>query len=196
MTETAHSDHVKTVTKLVAFAVGMFAFGFALVPLYSVFCDITGLNGKTGRLSAAEAGAEQVDTSRWVTVEFIGNVNDKLPWRFRPVVRSMKVHPGQAYDATFTAMNTGSVDLVGQAVPSVAPSEAARYFNKTECFCFTQQEVKAGEEKAMPLRFIVDANLPAHVRTISLAYTFFPAQGDVVAARGADSGPPDAASSL
>lgn len=171
----------RTLYKLIGVALGMFAFGFALVPLYDVFCDITGLNGKTGRVSTAVAEAGMVDESRWITVEFIGTVTSELPWRFRPAVPSMKVHPGALNDALFVASNEAAHDIVGQAVPSVAPLEASKYFNKTECFCFTQQLLKSGEEKAMPLRFVVDANLPKSVKRITLAYTFFPVQENLAA---------------
>ena len=152
----------------------MFGFGFALVPLYDVFCEITGLNGKTGRVEAAALDG-QVDRSRTVTVEFVTSVNGGLQWEFAPDVTRMTVYPGELYETTFTARNLSSASTVGQAVPSVAPNTAALYFNKTECFCFTRQEFGAGESRSMPVRFIVDRNLPEQVRTITLSYTFFDA---------------------
>ncbi|MDJ0871047.1 MAG: cytochrome c oxidase assembly protein [Gammaproteobacteria bacterium] len=161
------------VARLTLVAVGMFGFGFALVPLYDVFCDLTGINGKTGRLDQASAEATQVDESRWVTVEFVANVSSGLPWTFRPDERRIRVHPGEVAETVFFARNTTSVDGVGQAVPSVAPSLAAKYFSKTECFCFSQQPLNAGELKEMPVKFIVDPRLPKDITTITLAYTFF-----------------------
>ncbi len=157
--------------QLVVLVIGMFGFGFALVPLYDVFCDITGLNGKTD--SQAAVVAEAPDTDRTVTVEFIGNVNESAPWSFRPAVARMEVHPGKLYDTTFFAENLTDEVLVGQAVPSVAPGQAARHFQKTECFCFTRQEFAAGEGRDMPVRFIVAPELPGYVETVTLSYTFF-----------------------
>ncbi len=170
------------VARLTLVAVGMFGFGFALVPLYDVFCDLTGINGKTGRLDQASAEATQVDESRWVTVEFIANVSSGLPWTFRPDERRIRVHPGEVAETVFFARNTTSVDGVGQAVPSVAPSLAAKYFSKTECFCFSQQPLNAGELKEMPVKFIVDPRLPKDIKTITLAYTFFESKQPAVEA--------------
>lgn len=163
----------KLVTRLLGATVLMFAFGYALVPLYNVFCDLTGLNGKTGRLNAAEAAATQLDESRLVTVEFVTNVNAGMPWQFRPLVNKIEVHPGAETTVEFEAVNTAQFTVTGNAVPSVAPSAAARYFNKTECFCFTQQALAAGEAKTMPVRFVIDPKLPAEVTVVTLAYTFF-----------------------
>lgn len=155
-------------------AVAMFGFGYLLVPLYDVFCEITGLNGKTGRVDEASVAAQyQPDLSRTVTVQFVANNNVDMPWEFGPVVKTMQVHPGQVYAALFTARNPTGHRMVGQAVPSVAPNKASRYFNKTECFCFNEQPLAAGETKEMPLRFIVDPKLPEDVSTLTLAYTLF-----------------------
>ncbi len=175
-----HTDRQKATRGLVArltlVALGMFGFGFALVPLYDVFCDLTGINGKTGRVDQAVAQATQIDESRWITVEFVANVSSELPWEFRPEERRVRVHPGQVAETTFYATNDGADDVVGQAVPSVAPSRASKYFNKTECFCFSQQTLKSGERKRMPVKFIDDPGLPQEVNTITLAYTFFPSK--------------------
>lgn len=165
----------KLVLGLVVLTFAMFGFGYALVPLYDVFCDITGLGGKTGRLSVEAAELAQTDESRSVTVEFVTNVNSALPWQFRPNVAKVKVHPGKETLVFFEAVNNESYPITGHAVPSVAPNAMARYLNKTECFCFTQQVLAAGETKIMPVRFIVDPDLPDHVRTLTLAYTFFEA---------------------
>lgn len=167
----------RVVRRLAVVVLGMFGFGFALVPLYNVFCDITGLNGKTGRIAAEEALTRTVDEHRLVTVEFLATVNSDLPWDFRPLVRRIHVHPGEIREVNYFAHNRTEHVIVGQAVPSLAPGLAAKYFNKTECFCFTQQTLGPGEGRDMPLRFVVDPDLPAEVRTVSLSYTFYPAQG-------------------
>jgi len=151
----------------------MFGFGFALVPLYDVFCDITGLNGKTGRIEAAEIDASQVDTSRIIEVRFLANTNTGLPWQFEPMVKKMEVHPGQVYEAVFRVRSASEQTTLGQAVPSVSPGLAALHFNKTECFCFTQQELAGRETRDMPLRFIVGTGISDDIQQITLSYTFF-----------------------
>ena len=151
----------------------MFGFGFALVPLYDVFCDITGLNGKTGRIEAAEIDASQVDTSRIIEVRFLANTNTGLPWQFEPMVKKMEVHPGQVYEAVFRVRSASEQTTLGQAVPSVSPGLAAQHFNKTECFCFTQQELAGRETRDMPLRFIVGTGISDDIEQITLSYTFF-----------------------
>jgi cytochrome c oxidase assembly protein subunit 11 len=165
-------DNKRVVKKLLLATVMMFGFGYALVPLYNVFCDITGLNGRTSN-QAAEVKPADIDKDRWVTVEFLGNTNDGMPWDFRPDVSKIKVHPGEPTRIQYYAKNISSVDITGNAVPSVSPGQAAKYFSKTECFCFTQQELKSGEEKEMPVVFIVDKNLPKNIHTVTLSYTFF-----------------------
>jgi len=158
--------------KLFGIAVAMFAFGFALVPLYEIYCDVTGANGKTGDQYEAPANLA-IDESREVTVQFLANNNANMPWQFRPSVRSMKVVPGKMYETTFFAGNITSESMVAQAVPSVAPFHAAEYFHKTECFCFEQQELAGGDQLDMPLRFIVDPEMPESVKTLTLSYTLF-----------------------
>ena len=168
----------RTAGKMSLVVLGMFGFGYLLVPLYNVFCDITGLNGKTGRVAEAEAAVRyQPDLNREITVQFVVNNNSGMPWDVKPQVAEMKVNPGKVYETTFTARNGSTRAMSGQAVPSVAPGQANRYFNKTECFCFTKQDLAAGETKDMPLRFIVDPDLPKQIRTLSLAYTFFDVTG-------------------
>jgi len=166
----------RVVKRLGVAALLMFGFGFALVPLYNVFCDITGINGKTGRIELEEALSQTVDMDREVTVEFLATVHSDLPWEFRPVVRKIKVHPGEVTEVNYYARNMTNDVVTGQAVPSLAPGLAAKYFSKTECFCFTRQALGPGEAKEMPLRFIVDPALPENVRTVSLSYTFFQAK--------------------
>lgn len=157
--------------KLLVVAVAMFGFGYALVPLYDVFCEITGINGKTKRGTVQQAA--KVDTSRWITVEFTGHSDPDLAWEFRPLQSKMRVHPGQVVIAKYFARNTSSETSTGRAVPSVSPSRAAGHFRKIECFCFTEQQLKAGEQKEMPVQFYVDTNVPEEVDTITLSYAFF-----------------------
>ena len=168
----AGKDNRKVITRLMFVIVGMFGFGFALVPIYDVFCDLTGLNGKTGdKVTLSEE--VKVDESREITVEFVASLNANMPWEFKPVTKSVKVHPGQPARVEYVARNLASDAIVGNAVPSVAPGLAAPYFQKTECFCFTEQKLEAGEAKNMPVVFVVDPELPEDVKTISLSYTFF-----------------------
>lgn len=151
---------------------GMFAFGFAMVPLYDVFCEITGINGKTaGRYESGST--EEVDRSRTVTVQFTSQNGPDMPWLFKPAVRSVKVHPGEPVTVNFIAENPTGNMMVGQAVPSLAPSEGTLYFHKTECFCFNQQKLEAGERVEMPLVFIVDRDLPETIRKLTLSYTLY-----------------------
>ena len=153
----------------------MFGFGYALVPLYDVLCDITGLNGTTGMANAAVLDTGP-DLSRTVRVQFMSTVNSQLAWDFRPLQTTMDVHPGHVYETAYEARNLLDAAVAGQAVPSVAPLEAAVHFNKTDCFCFTKQERQPGEVKTMPVRFIIGRNLPPGVKTVTLSYTFFKAE--------------------
>jgi len=163
----------KLIWKLSLVIIGMFGFGFLMVPIYDVFCDITGLNGKTGTVETAEARDFSIDYDRWVTVEFVASTNQGLNWEFKPQVVRMKVHPGELSDATYLVSNKTSRVVTGQAVPSVMPNVASRYFKKTECFCFVEQVLKPGETREMPLRFVIEPGLPENVKTVSLGYTFF-----------------------
>lgn len=167
----------RLVGRLVVVVVAMFGFGYALVPLYDLVCDITGLNGKTSVASAKEASSIGVDESRTITVEFTGNSTRGLPWDFAPVQSRMSLHPGEIATATFRVRNRAGRAIVGQAIPSVAPQRAASHFKKTECFCFTQQRLDARESRDMVVRFVVDRELPADVATITLSYAFFDATG-------------------
>lgn len=178
MSGTGHKkSHVRTAGRLALVVVAMFGFGYALVPLYDVICDITGLNGKTGQVTAAEAARQQVDESRTIKVQFVASVSAGAPWEFSPNEKSMEVHPGGVYNTTFRARNRTSTVLTGQAVPSVSPREASLYFNKTECFCFTNQQFQPEEGRDMPVQFVVDRDLPAHIDSLVLSYTFFNVTG-------------------
>jgi len=157
--------------KLAALTAGMFFFGFALVPLYDIFCDLTGLGGRTA--DAPMQAEERVDAARTVRVEFVASVGAAAPWEFRPISSSMRIHPGEIREATFHARNLTQQSLSGQAVPSVAPGLAARHFKKIECFCFTEQAFAAGEARDLSVRFLVDPNLPEHIDTVTLGYTFY-----------------------
>ena len=154
-------------------ALGMFGFGFAMVPFYDVFCEWTGLNGRTASGPVGESVEYAVDAERLVTVEFIANINQNLPWEFRPEIARMQVHPGQAYTTRFYARNRKADAMIGHAVPSVTPGSAARHFQKTECFCFTEQRFEGGEGRWMPVRFIIDPELPGKFEVVTLSYTFF-----------------------
>jgi cytochrome c oxidase assembly protein subunit 11 len=151
----------------------MFGFGFALIPLYDAFCDLTGLNGKTGRIEASEIDRSQIDESRTIEVRFLANTNSGLPWSFEPLVKKMVVNPGQLYEAMYRVRSTAGNQTTGQAIPSVSPGLAAAHFNKTECFCFTQQTLEGYESRDMPLQFIVGTDISEKIEQITLSYTFF-----------------------
>ena len=163
----------RLVARLAIMAACMFGFGFLLIPIYNVMCEITGIGGRTSDTAAVIPAGMQVDTGRTVTVEFVAVVNEQAPWEFRPAVSSIEIHPGQLYDTTFYARNLTDRELVGQAIPSVAPGTAARHFQKTECFCFTAQKFLAREGRDMGVQFMVDPELPEYVDRITLSYTFF-----------------------
>lgn len=169
---TQKAKTTKTVKKLVLVVFAMFGFGFALVPLYDVFCDITGLNGKTAT-TAASINEEGVDESRTITVQFISRTAKGIPWQFEPMINEIKVHPGEMKLVKFYAKNESLNDIIGQAIPSVSPGKAAIYFQKIECFCFNSQPLKAQEDIEMALQFYVDAELPEEVTTITLSYTLY-----------------------
>lgn len=164
--------HQPLTVKLALVALGMFGFGFALVPLYDVFCDLTGLNGKPADTAASADGAI-IDTSREVIIEFIARPNQQMPWVFKPEVTRMTVHPGEIHIMNYLAQNPTGRLIVGQAVPSVSPGQAALYFHKIECFCFTQQQLAGGGDMLMPLQFYVDPALPSQFSTITLSYTLY-----------------------
>ncbi len=178
-------DNKKVLQNLSFVVLGMFCFGFALVPLYDVFCEYTGLNGKTGVQYVSEEQM-QVDTSRKIKVEFLANTNDGMPWQFKALTYSVTVHPGEVTRVEFVARNKTNRDIIGTATPSVSPGQAAAYFQKTECFCFTEQLLKAGEEKIMPVVFIVDPAIDEDIREITLSYTFFIKPGSEDATASAD----------
>ncbi|WP_305455881.1 cytochrome c oxidase assembly protein [Photobacterium leiognathi] len=156
---------------LIFASIGMFGFAFALVPLYDVFCDITGINGKTA--STPTETSERIDTSREVTVEFVAYINPGVRWQFTPQVKQITVHLGETKIIKYDAKNLNKVATIGQAVPSVTPGVAAKYFNKIECFCFNHQPLEGGENAELPLVFYIDPDLPKEIETLTLAYTLF-----------------------
>jgi len=160
------------VTKLALVCVCMFGFGYALVPLYDVFCDLTGLRitDVSKQLVSQEI---KEDTTRLVTVQFDASVNNSMPWKIRPAASNIKVHPGKVYTTNYIAKNETQSDMVGQAVPSIAPLAATRHLIKTECFCFDNQAIAAGQEVEMPLSFMLDPKIPKDVKVVTLSYTFF-----------------------
>lgn len=168
-TELKHRNK-KLALKMAGIALGMTAFGFAMVPLYDVFCEITGLNGKT--ITVAEQGVRDVK-EREVTIEFVAHVDRGMPWKFTPPVAKMKVKLGEMHQVNFGAVNLSNRHVVGQAVPSVSPGQAALYFNKTECFCFNNQPLDAHASADLGLAFFVDDQLPENIHTITLAYTLY-----------------------
>jgi cytochrome c oxidase assembly protein subunit 11 len=159
--------------RLAVVAVGMFGFGFALVPFYNQICVALGINSIEKK---AEVANTQIDTSRTVTIELDSNAHN-LPWRFRPLVSHVTVHPGELKTVEYEIVNVRQAAVTGQAVPSYGPQHAAEYFRKIECFCFTQQTLEGGETRRMPVTFVVDPKLPAGVSTISVSYTFFEVAG-------------------
>ena len=172
MADSLAQSNKKTIARLVGVAVVMFGFAiYVMPPLYDLFCEVTGLNGKTG--GRYQATVAEVDTSRLITVQFIATNNESMPWSFEPGQSSIKVHPGQETEIVYRAANPTGRAMVGQAIPSVVPFKAAEYFHKTECFCFNQQPLTAGESAELPLRFIVDQDIPKQVHTITLSYTLF-----------------------
>ncbi len=160
--------------RLSIFAMAMFGFGFAMVPFYEKICQVTGINDLIKPAAAVEN--TQIDKSRWVTMEFDSNTHG-MNWDFKPVQRSVKVHPGEMIQIEYDVRNNGSTAIVGQAIPSYGPNYAGPFVKKLECFCFKQQPLQAGEAKRMPVQFVIDPALPADVNTITLSYTFFEVQG-------------------
>ena len=150
----------------------MFGFGFLLVPIYDVFCEVTGFGGKTNSEAATNVVAI-ADVNRDIDLEFVTTVNQYAPWQFHAELDGMTVNPGGLYEAWFVATNLTDQHKIAQAVPSVAPQQAAGYFKKLDCFCFSNQEFMPGEIKRMPVRFVIDSDLPEYVDTITLSYTLF-----------------------
>ena len=171
---TQAQSNLLTMRKLLVVAVAMFGFGFALVPFYQKICEVTGINSL---LKPDEVTNTQVDAARFVTIEFDSNLRSKLPWTFRPLQTSVRIHPGELATVMYEIRNNSGRAVTGQAIPSYGPQLAVRYFKKLECFCFTQQTLQSGEAKQMPVVFVIDKALPDDVNTITLSYTFFEVEG-------------------
>jgi cytochrome c oxidase assembly protein subunit 11 len=192
--ERTHPDplkHARLIRRLLLLVGGAFLFAFALVPLYNVLCEATGFNGKTAgpgivrdgfgigglKTAVSPAPASRVDVGRTVRVEFTGTVMPGLPWDMRPLTFSLDAHPGELQQVSYLVRNTSDRTITGQAVPSVSPGQAARYFDKIECFCFTQQVLGPGEAVEMPLAFIIKPEMDSDITHITLSYAFFGVDG-------------------
>ena len=183
-------ENIRMVSKLVVVTAAMFAFGYALVPIYRALCEVTGINilalgdrnipGATATLPANT----QVDTTRTITVEF--DANARGPWLFKPALRSLQVHPGELTSVMYEFQNVQNRRMAAQAIPSYAPKQASSHFNKIECFCFTQYILEPGEKKSWPVVFVIDPRLSRDVTTITLSYTFFEVNGKTPPAPVAD----------
>lgn len=164
-------DAKKTLKRLLIAVPLMFAFGFALVPLYDVFCEVTGINGKV--FQSEHDGDLVNEDGRPIALQFISTNNENMPWIFKPSKEVMDISTGKYYSATFYVKNTTNKKMVAQAVPSVAPSNAAAHLKKLECFCFEQQELMPGEEATLPVRLLVSNELPENIKNVILSYTIF-----------------------
>ena len=175
-------DNRQMVGKLLVVTALMFGFGYALVPLYRAICTALGINvlsvaeqQQAGRSAVGKGGNSQIDRSRLITVEF--DANARGPWEFKPALRSVEVHPGELMTVMYEFRNVQNRTMTAQAIPSYAPKQAERYFNKLQCFCFSEYTLKPGERKEWPVAFVIDPKLSKDVRTITLSYTFFEVGG-------------------
>ncbi len=168
-----HKENLITLRKIVLIVILMFGFAYGLTLLYDLICDKFGWNGKTQRINLTEATKFKADKSRVITVVFDSNVNSALPWKFYPKTPKIDVHPGAITRVVYIAKNLSNKAVTGQATFNVTPPEAARYFKKSDCFCFTKQKLKAGEEKEMVVLFTIDPRVSKKVKTVYLSYTFF-----------------------
>jgi cytochrome c oxidase assembly protein subunit 11 len=183
---TSKQENSNMVGKLAIIVLAMFAFGYALVPLYKAICEMTGINilalgekNITGAKSVVPPNT-QIDKTRLITVEF--DANARGPWDFKPAMRSLQVHPGELATVMYEFQNVQNRKMAAQAIPSYAPSQAAAHFNKLECFCFQQYTLEPGEKKQWPVAFVIDPKLSKDVSTITLSYTFFEVGGKTPAA--------------
>lgn len=164
----------RTALKLALIPIAMFGFGYALVPLYNVFCDTLGLGGRgVKEVDVSTVDVRGVDRGRDIKMEFVTSVNGDLPWNFRAMTGTTTINPGALNEAEFVVENTSDKTIVGRAIYNVTPSVASVYFSKTECFCFTEQTLKPGEKMVMPVRYVIDTELPNNIKGVTLSYTFF-----------------------
>ena len=197
MTAPAKGLNTRLVLRLAVLTVAIFGFGYALVPLYDAFRVAFGLNGKTRITDTQTAAAGGVDEARTITVQFTSHTASGLPWDFKPLTNTVKVHPGEVMDAVYYAKNNAPYPMFGRATYSVSPAAAAVHFSKTECFCFSNQFLESKQAREMPLRFVVGRDLPEEVKIITLSYSFFNAEqylSEQDKAKLAASGGPDGAS--
>ncbi len=171
---TPAQSNLLTMRKLVVVAAAMFGFGFALVPFYQKICEVTGINNV---IKADVVANTQIDATRLVTIEFDSNLRNNLPWTFRPLQTSVRIHPGELTTVMYEIKNASDRVVTAQAIPSYGPQLAVRYFKKLECFCFTQQTLQPGEARQMPVVFVIEKGLPDDVNTITLSYSFFEVEG-------------------
>ncbi|MGH8179327.1 MAG: cytochrome c oxidase assembly protein [Steroidobacter sp.] len=176
MSDEKRRGNTSLALRLTLMAAGSFAFGFALVPLYDVFCEITGIGSRERLTRAGTADGVAAGDGRTVIVEFTSSV-PQGGWEFEPVAVTMEVEPGRLYETHYRARNLTAQATTGQAVPSIAPARAAKYFVKTECFCFTPQKFAGDEEREMAVRFVVDRELPGSIDRLTLSYAFYDVQG-------------------
>ena len=182
-------SHLRLVRKLVLVSVGMFGFGFAMWPLYNVFCDLTGLGGR-GVKVVEDAGAI-TKSDRQIKIRFDATVNSSLPWDFEAKEKTSRVTLGEMSEAWYLASNRRNEAIAGRAIFNVTPPEASLYFVKTECFCFTQQLLQANESRDMPVYYFIQPDLPEHIKEITLSYTFFRDENAAAVALAADGDSPD-----
>jgi cytochrome c oxidase assembly protein subunit 11 len=173
MVSAAHDNRI-TLRKLVVVSCIMFGFGFAMVPFYKKFCELTGINN-VGK--ADEVSNSQVDSARWLTMEFDANVRSDLPWIFTPVEKSVRFHPGELVQVSFEVRNNSDRAITGQAVPSWGPQVAGYHLKKLDCFCFKQQTLQPGEVRRMPVAFVIEKTIPDDVNYVTMSYTFFQVEG-------------------
>jgi cytochrome c oxidase assembly protein subunit 11 len=187
----SRTSNIKLVKKLVLVSVCMFGFAYALIPMYQVFCDLTGLNGKMDLSAGATRVAEpvdiKIDESRTVTVEFVADSSPGLPWELKPETGRVKVHPGESIKVNFLAKNLSDRDVVARAVPSISPGHGALEFKKTECFCFDEMFLAAQTEEEMPVVFYLTHDFPKDIGTVTLAYKAFDITDKVEVVSVADS---------
>ncbi|CCN73264.1 cytochrome c oxidase assembly protein [Vibrio nigripulchritudo] len=171
--ESANRSNRKLTGWLLLSVVAMFGFGFLLIPLYDIMCEQLGINGKPSNEAVSSPVGMQVDTSRVIRVEFMAHVKPDMPWTFTPAKKVMDVHPGEVIQTRYIATNLNQTDLVGQAVPSIAPGNGAAYFNKIECFCFNRQPLEGNKSAELPVIFYIEPTIPDSIHTLTLSYTLF-----------------------
>ena len=173
-------QHRTTAVKTTIIAIAMFGFGYALVPLYEVFCDVTGFGGRTDIVATDAQGNQtenfEINENRLVRLQFTGDAATPLPWDFKAGQFQAELKPGQLYEFYYIAKNNGLTDITAQSTFNVTPAIAGGYVKKLECFCFTQQTLKAGEERRMEVKLLVDPSIPSNINELSLGYSFFQAK--------------------